>query len=321
MGTNKSFFTSITNSRIQKFKALAIVLGFTFLAVANVNAQLYTGITFTEEEKALHLSKIDQITEVASSCLNETYQDHVQFFQTYGVSRYFGNRKYTKGWNEKVVNGRRLTPIKATLQNQGLDPNLEDYMTNMSCFDFAINCLGRGFRTAGLDDQWQRILAFNPDKIGNRMQHGLQALGWKILYWNPDPSSNQAWDIDDRKIAPGNPLNVWGNHEAHYNSVMRRGMYLYNKVDDARALVNFGKTTPLFLETVKFGVGTAHAGYHVFLVNETNVIEAHSSRSLFALDNLEFSPFNPLGTGGGPRWTRSEKYRSGIVVVPPNVDL
>lgn len=321
MGTHKSNFIGMSNFLREKLRIASLVFGLIFFLATQAQARLYTGITFTEEEKSIHLSKVDQITEVAASCLNETYQDHVQFFQTYGVSRYYGNRKYTKGWNEKVVNGRRLTPIKPTLQSKGLDPNLEDYMTNLSCVDFAINCLGHGFRTAGLEDQWQRILAFNPDKIGNRMQHALQALGWKILYWNPDPASNEAWDIDDRKIAPGNPLNVWGNHVAHHNSVMRRGMYLYNKVDDARALVNFGTTPPRFLEAVKFGVGTAHAGYHVFLLNQTNVIEAHSSRSLFALDNLEFSPFNPLGNGGGPRWTRSEKYRSGIVVVPPNVSF
>jgi hypothetical protein len=40
-------------------------------------------------------------------------------------------------------------------------------------------------------------------------------------------------------------------------------------------------------------------------------------RKLNAADNLEVSAFNPLAPNGGPRWTRSEKYRSGTVVVPP----
>lgn len=300
-----------------KFQILNLILLFSF----NVSAQVYTGITFTESEKALHLSKINALTSEASKCLNDTYKDHVQFFQTHGVSKYYGNRKYVKGWDVKVSNGRRLTPIKPTLQQKGLNPSLEDQMENMSCVDFARRCLGQAFRKVGLSDQWQKIEAFNPDKIGNRMQHALQSLGWKILYWNPDPSQNTAWDLDDRKIAPGNPLNVWGHNEARYNSVLRSNTYLYNHVDDFRSLVNFGTRPPRFLETMDFGVGTANGGYHVFLVNKTNVIEAHSSRSLFALDNLEFSPFNPLANGGGPRWTRSEKYRSGILVVPPNTDL
>lgn len=295
-----------------------IYLGLNVVSYSSAKAQVYTGISFTDEEKALHLSKIDTLTTEASKCLNDTYNDHVRFFNTYGVSRYYGNRKYTKGWDVKVVNGRRLTPIKPTLQSHGLDPNLEDQMENMSCVDFARRCLGRAFNKVGLSDQWQRIEKFNPDKIGNRMQHGLQALGWKILYWNPDPSQNEVWDAEDKRIAPTNPLNVWGYNEARYNSVLRNGTYLYNKVDDARSLVNFGTRPPRFLETMDFGVGTANGGYHVFLVNKTNVIEAHSSRSLFALDNLEFSPFNPLANGGGPRWTRTEKYRSGIIVVPPN---
>jgi hypothetical protein len=37
---------------------------------------------------------------------------------------------------------------------------------------------------------------------------------------------------------------------------------------------------------------------------------------MIARDNIEVSAFNPLATGGGPRWTRSEKYRSGLIAVP-----
>ena len=35
-----------------------------------------------------------------------------------------------------------------------------------------------------------------------------------------------------------------------------------------------------------------------------------------ARDNIEVAPFNPLAQGGAPRWTRSEKYRSGLIAVP-----
>ncbi len=303
-----------------KLTKLILVLTLGFFSISST-AAVYTGITFTDQEKALHLSRIDALTTEASKCLNETYNEHVRFFRANKVSKYYGNRKYTKGWDYKVANGRRLTPIRQSLKDKGYDPNLEDQMENMSCVDFARKCLGQGFKNVGLSDQWQKIEQFNPDKIGNRMQHGLQALGWKLLYWNPDPSKNKAWDLDDQKIAPGNPSNVWGQNEARYETVLRSGTYLYNRVDDARSLVGFGADQPRFLETMNFGVGTANGGYHVFLVNKTNAIEAHSSRSLFSIDNLEFSPFNPLADGGGPRWTPSEKYRSGLVVVPPNTEL
>ncbi len=284
----------------------------------NSNAAVYTGIEFSKEEKALHQSKIVELTIEASKCLEDTYQSHLSFLNQYGVTKFYGNRKYTKGWKVRVANGRRLTPIKPILRDNGVDTNLEDQMENMSCVDFSRRCLKQGFEAVGLNHQWKKIDSYIPDKIGNRLQHALQALGWKMLYWNPNPSKNADWDRDDRAIAPGNPLNVWGYNEARYNTVIRSGTYLFNKVDDARSLVNFGTNPPRFLSSMPFGVGTANGGYHVFLVSYGNAIEAHSTRSLFSADNLEYSPFNPLANGGGPRWTRSEKYRSGLLVVPPN---
>lgn len=40
------------------------------------------------------------------------------------------------------------------------------------------------------------------------------------------------------------------------------------------------------------------------------------TREINTVDNIQSSVFNPIGDGGGPRWTRSEHYRSGIMVVP-----
>lgn len=310
---------SLTFSRGIKFmKSFFIILFWGLIINSQAMAKIYTGIEFTDAEKKLHLSQIDVITTEAGKCLNDTYLEQTQFMKNYGVTKFYGNRRYIKGWDYKVENGRRLTPIKLVLKDNKKDPNLEDQMENMSCVDFARKCLHAGFKKANLEDQWLKIDAYNPDKIGNLLQHGLQALGWKILYWNPNPSMNSAWDLDDQQIAPGNPLNVWGHNEVRYNSVIRNQAYLYNYVDDYRTLVNFGTEQPRILESIKFAVGTANTGYHVFPVTKGQVIEAHSTRSLFATDNLEFSPFNPLATGGGPRWTPKEKYRSGLLVVPPN---
>lgn len=81
---------------------------------------------------------------------------------------------------------------------------------------------------------------------------------------------------EDRQLAPKNPLNVWGYHQARYQSVRTTGVYLYNQVDDARHLVNFGTTTPPFLQKIRFAIGTAHGGYHVFLITEGETVEAHA---------------------------------------------
>jgi hypothetical protein len=278
---------------------------------------VYTGIEFSEEEKALHASRIETITKTSADCLERKFENHINFFNTFGVSLYYGNRRYTKGWGRRFANGRWLTPIKPELQKRRLDLELEDSMLSISCVDLALTCLREGFQEAELMHQWNKVRSFVPNKIGNRLQHALQALGWKILYWNPDPSKNVEWDEDDRRVAPGNPLNVWGNHEAHYNNVMRRNRYLYNHVDDKESLVGFRTDAPEFMKDIPFAIGTAHAGYHVFPVSYGDAIEAHSTRSLFSIDNLEYSPFNPLEVGGGPRWTRTEKYRSGIIVIPP----
>jgi len=82
-------------------------------------------------------------------------------------------------------------------------------------------------------------------------------------------------------------------------------------------VVGFDDRVPREFLDVPFFVGVAHTGYHVFPGYKGDVIEAHSTRRLDSVDNLEKSPFNPLATGGGPRWTATEWYRSGLVGLPP----
>lgn len=150
----------------------------------------------------------------------------------------------------------------------------------------------------------------------------LRELGWKTQYWNPDTSKNAAWDLEDQTLnplKPGKTWNpVWGGHAYNYSQVVNKNKYYGIPVDDKVSLVNFGRQAPSSLRAAPIFVGVAHAGYHVFPGIRGQVIEAHSMRNLNSFDNLEVSDFNPLGTGGGPRWTRTEKYRSGLIAVPPN---
>ncbi len=98
---------------------------------------------------------------------------------------------------------------------------------------------------------------------------------------------------------------------------MRKNRYYFNKVDNKSLLVDFNRTPPQAFLNQPFFVGIAHTGYHVFPGFYGRVIEAHSTRKLNSFENLERSPFNPLKSGGGPRWTRTEKYRSGLLAFPP----
>jgi hypothetical protein len=87
-------------------------------------------------------------------------------------------------------------------------------------------------------------------------------------------------------------------------------------VDNATKLVGFKKSPPSTFKNVPIFVATAHAGYHVFPGRGGDVIEAHSMRAMNSIENIEFSKFNPMASGGGPRWTASLKYRSGLICVP-----
>jgi hypothetical protein len=176
--------------------------------------------------------------------------------------------------------------------------------------------LAAGFEAPGdadLAKAWKKTYDYTRlnDVDGSALLDALQKLGWEICYWNPSPQNNAKWDADD-----GNRKSR-GYHAWRYSTVTKNGMYWYNSVDDKTWLVGFGTTVPSDFRSVPFFVGIAHAGYHVFPGYKGDVIEAHSTRRLDSINNLEKNPFNPLASGGAPRWTSTEKYRSGLIGIPP----
>ncbi len=203
----------------------------------------------------------------------------------------------------------------------------EKELKDISCVDLTRRCLGQAFDAVGMEETWDKIDAHvrAHGVSGVEMQKALVDLGWESLYWNPDPAQNNAWDVEDRQLTPLAPtrvwMPVWGGHALRYQSVMKKGHYFDVPVSDNRTLVGFQKQTPAIFKTVPFFVGTAHAGYHVFPGSMGKVVEAHSMRALSSKDNLEFSDFNPLDQEhhGGPIWTNSEHYRSGVIVIPPGM--
>jgi hypothetical protein len=274
--------------------------------------------TFTAEEVQTHKQNINLITTTAAQCLERTWQDHIDFFNRNGVSKYYGSRRQDYATRAGLQNA---------LRSYGKPESLVNELEAISCIGLARSCLKEGFTAAGQAATWEKIdakLRFKQRVYGTDLQLMLRNLGWKIVYWNPDPSKNAAWDAEDQRLTPSTPQKrwqpVWGNHVHNYSQVMNRNVYSPYRlpVDDKTMMVGFGRTQPTEFKAFKFFVGVAHSGYHVFPGSNGRIIEAHSMRNLNAFDNLEISEFNPLATGGGPRWTRTEKYRSGLVAVPPS---
>lgn len=287
---------------------------FTVLFLSTVaNAQV---ANFTKNEIDQHNKNVALIVATATDCLDETYADHLDFFAEWDISKYYGDR------NPKYAT---LAGRVAALKEYGKPPELIDELEPISCIGLAMRCLEKGFDAANMESTWDKIydqLKINKNFYGTDLQKNLIKLGWKSYYWNPNPAKNADWDKEDQKISPLKPGTkwnpVWGGHAYRYDQAVNKGFY-YEKdliVHDATSLVGYGDVQPAFFKDIPFFIGIAHAGYHVFPGRNGEVIEAHSTRSLKSIDNLEFSEFNPLRNGGGPKWTPKERYRSGVVVVP-----
>lgn len=264
-------------------------------------------ISFTPEEIARHQEESSAIAQSAAACLDRDYQHFVTFFRRYGVSPYYGDR----GSFGKLSYQAK----KDYLRSIGKNPKLVAQMQPLSCVELMLNCLGEGFRANNEADLWQRIRTFTVANSvdGMATQYALELLGWKTLYWNPDTRLNRDWDADERAKNPTNSDRFWGYHQEYWVNVQRHSRYVFNHVDDARRLVNFGDQPPAFLQDVPFFVGIAHGGYHVFPGSFGRVVEAHSTKQITDPNNLESSAFNPLA-GEGPT---DGLYHSGVITVPP----
>jgi hypothetical protein len=304
----------------------------TALFISTSQAAYRGSIEFTPREKQLHQESIQRLVTVSKNCLDRHERDHLDFYDQNcitvrngfrGTSRtclslFYGDRRYSMRRGQVRSDGQRLEYLPDALQSAGFDPALASRLRSTSCVGLALQCLKEGFEATGQASQWERVMRFvRLNNVGGTsLQHGLQALGWKIYYWNPSPfetidEDTKRWDEEEKNWQSK------GWHNYRYITVRSRGTYWYNRVDNKWDMVGFRTTTPRILHQHPFWVGIAHTGYHVFPGSHGRVIEAHSTRHITSKDNLEFSSFNPMATGGGPRWSRTEKYRSGLIALPP----
>lgn len=302
---------------------------FSLLFGAQVWAQYKGELNFSDSEIVYHQENINQLVSTSRNCLLRYKREHEEFYAKTCVkpnfwsekkclSKFYGERRYSKKRGQRRSDGKKLEYLPNVLEDEGFNPELVNYMEATSCVGLALQCLKEGFQATNQQDQWARIMTFvRANNVGGTaLQDALQKIGWKIYYWNPVPhqyilEAAAKWDDEERKWQSK------GWHAFRYRKVMNEGTYWFNKVDNANAMVGFGETTPPILKGIPYWVGTANTGYHVFPGTFEKVVEAHSTRHITAFDNLEFSDFNPFGAGGGPRWTRSEKYRSGLFALPP----
>jgi hypothetical protein len=311
------------------------------LAFLSLRAFAFHGdVSFTPDEVRAHQQALPTIMATASKCLQDDLDRHHQFIQKYGISAFYGeNAAFAKvtttdGAGNEVKRDTTSEEKRDMLRQRGFPESLVQQFVPSgscpngrascplrlevtSCIGLALKCLQQGFSAVGHDAMWARLRAFTRanDVTGNSLQYGLQKLGWKTVYWNPDTSAAARWDAAEQAAYPGNPKGIWGKHVQTLASVMNEQMYGGLHVDDATSAVNFGRNGPPEIsKKVPFFVGIAHQGYHVFPGMYGQIIEGHSTRSIDDANTLQTSPFNPLVQGGGPR---GGPYKSGLIAIPP----
>lgn len=299
------------------------------------NAGFKGTLEFSPEEKALHLKQLQQIIGTAADCLEDDIARHKRFMKEYDISAFYGdnspfakvtNRDGTSRFTTKEEKRYMLRKagiskdfLKELIPDGDCKGGLEEcpnMMQPTSCIGMVMKCMAKGFRAVGNEDTWQKLRRYTIANgvQGDAFMDGLQKLGWKIFYWNPDVSLNEKRDRKDQRNYPGNPKNIWGQHEASWQSVLNKRRYYFNVVDDYSSLVNFEKDPPEWIKSVPFFVGIAHLGYHVFTGAHGEVVEAHSSRPITDKETVEKSEFSPGRRSGGPR---GGMYLSGIMAIPP----
>jgi hypothetical protein len=306
-----------------------ILLSVIVLAFSSSALSAYKGsISFSNSEISNHRRSAWTLSNVAANCLARYKTEHEQFYkqncwrtqngEKKCLSKFYGDRRYSMRRGSLRSDGKPLEYLPDALRKSGIPARLAGQMKQISCVGLALQCLKEGFNATNQQAQWRRIRSFVSSNGvgGTSLQYALGKIGWKTYYWNPAPY----WSIEEDMRRWDREEKNWkskGWHFYRYNRVMNRGTYWFNNVDDANELVGFQDKAPRILKKFPFWVGTAHTGYHVFPGTEEKVVEAHSTRHFTSFKNLEFSDFNPLKTGGGPRWTKTEKYRSGLIALPP----
>jgi hypothetical protein len=320
-----------------KMKLIAITLAALSIGASASNYEqpwyLKGSVEFSDEEKSKHLEILPNLEKQVEECLQHEITEHQTFFKKWGFSRYYGDQSafakaIAKGDKELQLRMIRDAALasKTVRYKNGFTLGHAEYfleekkvMKPVSCIGLTLICLDRAFKHESVNtpETWQKIKSFTKEngQTGASLQFALQALGWKIAYFNTDPSQNELRDA--KEIERKYPDHQKGHHKIRFNEVNNKSSYYSLELDDTTSLVDFKNDAPQSFKNVGLFIGVAHNGYHVFPGYRGFVVEGHSAMALTKYNTIEAQVFNPSDYNGAPKG----EFHSGTIVVPPTYEL
>jgi hypothetical protein len=184
-------------------------------------------------------------------------------------------------------------------------PPAPEGVTKTDCTDYVLKVLGNTFRAQGQGTAWNSVYTAAQAGSGEKFK-GIellkalqQQLGWKAVFWGPDPR---------------NPADSLSEHPDAYRKVRETGTYYGVTVDTDKSVVEYRRTNPAQpvktaqlekLRKVPFGVIAAKGGYHMTVLINGIVYEAH----------WEALPTDPNVIQATPLDTWPD-WQSGVIVMP-----
>lgn len=178
----------------------------------------------------------------------------------------------------------------------------------LDCTVYVMDVLGEAFEQQGKGALWRKILKRvnqssmrRPDgkMSGVDILTALQTeLGWKAVFWAPDPTFDYAHDGDKTE------------HRAAYEIAKKKGTYYGVKIDPTKMVTNYRpqddntkrQDPNIFrLRSVPFGIVAARGGVHMACLVRGRIYENHGS-------GTQIDSQNTLGN-----WD----YLSGVLLAPP----
>lgn len=172
------------------------------------------------------------------------------------------------------------------------------------CTTYVIEVLRSAFQAKGQGAAFEQALAHALRASGGQLKgiellKALEAIGWKGVFWSPDPK---------------NPHDGDNEHSFAYSVASKKGTYYGAQVDPGRAVVDYNPTDEAKtakktgnlekLQRLPLGVIAARGGMHMALIINGQVYEVHWDRPPDDKDVIQATPLE--------EWA----WQSGIIVAP-----
>lgn len=314
-----------------------ISLGLLSLAVAfQAHASRFS------EEESLHMA------EAGKESIQTLSREHFEAHRRSGIGLMYGWKssyssvRIFKEGQIKWTNQDRFNYIKMKLKPQfkqslRTESAVDSYVWSLvgdqdnrpftgsvvltSCIKWALRHVKKAYTEINQAARYEQLLAVvrNKGETGHTLLKELQKDGWEAVYWNPDMYAPNETRPDRLPFHTGSAANAI-NKKKYIPPVRNPSPNDIIEID--HLLVNYrpspGSSTRKEsaalqrLKRVPFWVGIANYGNHVFVGYHGRISESHSPFMPDNVKNLEESDFATWGLA----WP-SEKYLSGVIMVPP----